>query len=754
MASKDEREFDSGLTGGTDVPASEEDFSLEEILAEYGAGREQRLLADVEQEVRREAEPAASVPEPAPQEPSPKAEARQKPADPRAKRKEAPPPQKPPAGPAPDRPEDPMEELQRDLPPSPHPITLEDVVGSTVDAVMEEEAQEPLLRPRRGLFSRRRLVETEELYAPPEPEPEPEEIPEIDTIGPEPELAEAAADCRAETKRRKRPILAAALISLLSVIPMGIEAYGYEIRYWTGNAAAQSGVLLACLVIVAVLARQVFAKAFGALLRKRCTSELLAVISAAVMAADCAARLLLPERSDTACYAPVACFALVFAMWGGARESRGMWDTFRMAATDDEPPYLVTETEKGACKQAGSVPGFYTTALREDTAAVWQNALMPVVLVASIVFAGLSSLGQGRGDDFLLNWSAILGAGTTFALPLCWGMPFSRLARHFHKAGCAVAGWCGAEKISRRRAMILTDGDLFPPGTIQLNGVKVFGEDLPRVSSYAASMARAADCGLQRLFDGLLRGENGTYQRVDDFSFYEEGGYSGTIHGESVLMGTAWPGPRIGKRCRAQILEAFRAGHEIGFHAWDHHKSQAKLTSMSSAEMIREFERGLAELAGITGEMPATSASPGWRTNDRLLEVKAGFPFRYNSDCRGRSPFYPVTAEGVRGQLQIPVTLPTYDEAVGRGGVTDANYNDHQISLLSGELPNVLTIHAEAEGGRCRGMFDEYLARVAALGYEVIPLGELAARVAADAPEGRIELRAFPGREGVLAVQV
>ena len=87
MASKDEREFDSGLTGGTDVPASEEDFSLEEILAEYGAGREQRLLADVEQEVRREAEPAASVPEPAPQEPSPKAEARQKPAAPRAKRK-------------------------------------------------------------------------------------------------------------------------------------------------------------------------------------------------------------------------------------------------------------------------------------------------------------------------------------------------------------------------------------------------------------------------------------------------------------------------------------------------------------------------------------------------------------------------------------------------------------------------------------------------------------------------------------------
>ena len=71
-----------------------------------------------------------------------------------------------------------MEELRQDLPPSPHPITLEDVVGSTVDAVMEEEAQEPLLRPRRGLFSRKRLMETEELYAPPEPEEAPEEIPD------------------------------------------------------------------------------------------------------------------------------------------------------------------------------------------------------------------------------------------------------------------------------------------------------------------------------------------------------------------------------------------------------------------------------------------------------------------------------------------------------------------------------------------------------------------------------------------------
>src|SRR5699024_2180565 len=59
MASKDEKSLYDTLAGGTDIPPSEEDFSLEEILAEYGAGREQNLLRDVE---RAAGEPPAEAP--------------------------------------------------------------------------------------------------------------------------------------------------------------------------------------------------------------------------------------------------------------------------------------------------------------------------------------------------------------------------------------------------------------------------------------------------------------------------------------------------------------------------------------------------------------------------------------------------------------------------------------------------------------------------------------------------------------------
>ena len=79
-----------------------------------------------------------------------------------------------------------------------------------------------------------------------------------------------------------------------------------------------------------------------------------------------------------------------------------------------------------------------------------------------------------------------------------------------------------------------------------------------------------------------------------------------------LLMGTAWPGPRIGKRCEAQIRACAEAGHEIGFHAWDHHHWQTRIEQMSRTQMRRQLERGVAELTRITGRAPTSSAAPAW----------------------------------------------------------------------------------------------------------------------------------------------
>ena len=484
------RSNEGGKSGYDEMMSAGRDFELEDILAEYGGGHEQRLLREMPEE---EAAPVPdTVPEPEPV-----------------------------------------------LPKAPKPITLEEVVGSTVDAVMQEEEEVRLKKPKKGLFSRRKLEETEQLYESPVPAAEEEEEAPEEVIGPEPELAAAAERYRHNGRLTGGILGLAAFVALVPVVLGVLEELGYWIPYWSENLMLQSAVLLVCVLVQLAVCGQVVLKAVRMLRRKQCGSELLVVLAALISAGDCVMQLTVPSRSAVPVYTGVCCGALAFALWGVQRENRAMYDTLRAAAMDEEPPYLITETERGACKQRGRVRGFYTTLMEEDVATAWQISLTPVILMASLIFAGLSSLGLGRKGDFLLNWSVILTAGATFAWPLCWSLPWSKLAANLQKVGCAVAGWQGAEKISRAKSMIVGEEDLFPLNAVQLNGVKVFGEELQKADSYAASMARAAGSGLEKLFDKRLRSEGGHYRDVVDFSFYEEGGYSGVIRGESVLLGTA-----------------------------------------------------------------------------------------------------------------------------------------------------------------------------------------------------------------------
>lgn len=226
-----------------------------------------------------------------------------------------------------------------------------------------------------------------------------------------------------------------------------------------------------------------------------------------------------------------------------------------------------------------------------------------------------------------------------------------------------------------------------------------------------------------------------------------------SLYGWDILFkGTFWPGPVIGDRLRDVIAAAAEAGHEIGLHAWDHQAWQAKIDSMDSEAIHAAIQKGQQKLTEILGKPPVCSAVPGWKCSNAVLKEKAGFPFRYNSDCRGESIFCPVVDGRRIGQPQIPVTLPTYDEAVGRDGVSDANYNDYMLSLLSPDKLQVLTIHAEVEGIVKYEMFRDFVETAQKRGIAFVPLGHLLDGSTA-IEDGLIEAREIAGRQGWLACQ-
>lgn len=226
------------------------------------------------------------------------------------------------------------------------------------------------------------------------------------------------------------------------------------------------------------------------------------------------------------------------------------------------------------------------------------------------------------------------------------------------------------------------------------------------------------------------------------------------LYGWDILLrGTLWPGPVIGRKLAGVICDTARAGHEVGLHAWDHHAWQAHLDRMDADAVHHSLHRGVELLTELLGHPPTCSAVPGWKCNDLVLEEKAGFSFHYNSDCRGDSVFRPVVGGRALSQPQIPVTLPTYDEVIGRDGVSNGNYNDHMLALLRCDKLNVLTIHAEVEGIICLEMFDRFVQKAQSEGHQFVPLGDLL-RESPPLATARIAAREVHGREGWVACQV
>jgi len=226
-----------------------------------------------------------------------------------------------------------------------------------------------------------------------------------------------------------------------------------------------------------------------------------------------------------------------------------------------------------------------------------------------------------------------------------------------------------------------------------------------------------------------------------------------SLYGLDILLrGTFWPGPVIGTRCRPIIRAAAQAGHEIGLHAWDHHKWQAQVEQWDEREVHAELRRGFEMLSEIIGRPVDCSAAPAWKCTENVLAAREKFPFVYNSDCRGQSVFLPVVEGKNLAQPQVPVTLPTYDEVVGRNDIDSESFGDFILPQLREGRLNVFTIHAEVEGIALENEFIKFVQKAKALGHEFCPLGEFV-KSKADVPVCRMARGAIPGREGWLSLQ-
>ena len=518
------------------------EFTLESILAEYGSG----TPAAPEPE-EKEPEPPAEKKPPAKVVPLPKkAEAAKKTVDetadetaripvipfPGAKKAEEPVEAEPE--------ETPEEEPAQDD--EPKSMSLQDILAQTVQEALSEREdtiieEEP---PRRGVVSRRKMRDTEQLYDDAEEEEdEEEEFEEPEPELPEPPLTETLSDYRAQLSGATKARRGAGIFTLLLCVMAVLEHFSILPEAYTADPMIRALPLLAVEAIVCAIGWRIFARTIRSLRQGKTTSGFLTMLLCLVTLLDTALYAFLPARAALSLPLPVlGAMSVYCALLGESLRLHGMYDTFRIAAIGNAP-YIVTVTAGGAAKRVGLPGGFSNSARANAPYSRWQSVLLPVFLAAAVVFGVLSTLETKQNALLAWNLSVMLASANLLAFPLVCALPLKRIAARLSKSGSAVAGFSGADAIRRSNCVILTDGDLFPPGTITLGGLKVFGEESGKVISYAATMAHASESGLSRLFDNLLASDGGFREQVEDVDFYEEGGVGGRIHGETVLFGTA-----------------------------------------------------------------------------------------------------------------------------------------------------------------------------------------------------------------------
>lgn len=503
------------------APDQEDELSLESILAEYGRGGRQPAP---EQEPPQEPQPEP-LPTPAP-EPVPEPEPAPEP-------KPAPEPEY--ESTAPDR------------------VALKDIMSQTVDAVLEDEddgviAQPvPLSERIAGLLARLRrraagkkhrpaFQDTEQLFDEPEEdeEPEPEEPPE-----PEPLPEDVLRDAKRRCGRLRRGLLAGILPALALVVAAVLQELEKLPSAWLDEALLRCAVLGGGLLLTALACAAVWRRAVELLRQGQAGCELCAAIAAMTQLLCCVCGMATGSTRATP-YAAAGALLILACQWGLYLEAETRRSAYHLLVLNGAVPYVVSATETGVCRQRGTEEGFYRLMSRPDPARYWQNYAMPLVMAVAAVLSGVVCFSDGNMSDFPWVLTALTTAGAGLSIPLSGVLPMYYLSRRLGRSGCAAAGYAGARAVSRSRRLILTDDDLFPPGTVTLNGYKVFGEERARAVSYAASVAKAAGSSLTPLLERQLTAEGGFHLPVEWLNYCEEGGVEANIRGETVLMGSAY----------------------------------------------------------------------------------------------------------------------------------------------------------------------------------------------------------------------
>ncbi|HVN97401.1 MAG TPA: polysaccharide deacetylase family protein [Syntrophorhabdaceae bacterium] len=226
---------------------------------------------------------------------------------------------------------------------------------------------------------------------------------------------------------------------------------------------------------------------------------------------------------------------------------------------------------------------------------------------------------------------------------------------------------------------------------------------------------------------------------------------------KTLMYGLLLPGPEVAKKNKELLKRILTEGHELGIHGHNHVYWHDHIKDLSQRRTEEEIEKPLNVYRELTGIKARSFAAPGWMVNPYALRCFQDRGLAYTSDTRkGTGPFYPEMEAQQFKCLQIPTTLPTLDEVIGTKGTDETELAEYYIGILTEGL-NVLTVHAEIEGGRWIGFFEAFIVKTIEHGFTYVRLIDVADEYGQNPdipiPVCGVEYGYVEGRAGQVCIQ-
>ncbi|HSY30002.1 MAG TPA: polysaccharide deacetylase family protein [Burkholderiaceae bacterium] len=234
---------------------------------------------------------------------------------------------------------------------------------------------------------------------------------------------------------------------------------------------------------------------------------------------------------------------------------------------------------------------------------------------------------------------------------------------------------------------------------------------------------------------------------------------------KTLMYGVLLPGPDIGKECASELRAVRDAGFECGIHTWDHTLWQDNVRRRDAAWTIKLMQKAFDRCIEVFGDAPKTHGAAGWQMNQHAFAQLDALGIAYSSDGRSflnddgslvdpaAGPYKLQVHGKTLGCIQMPTTLPTLDEMLGRTidgeVISPSNIAAKILRITETPRDHVFTLHAELEGQKLAPIFEQLLSGWKAQGYAFGSMADYYKQINVQTlPTRPLSWGELPGRSG------